>query len=129
MKYKKIEAKLKTDKSKDYLWNKMNTPKKIIKIEAFGKNTSIKKISDNNYELKSKEYLAFITFIPKKAVNLMFVYKTYSLLAWFEIKGEKKCTISHGAYRPVKKLSLKAVKKEAEHVKEHFLEELMFISK
>jgi hypothetical protein len=39
MKYKEFEVRLKTNKSRDYLWNKINTPKKIIKIEHFPKNS------------------------------------------------------------------------------------------
>ena len=48
MKYKTIESRLKTNKSKDYLWNKINTLKKIMKLEGF-KKFKIKKISGNNY--------------------------------------------------------------------------------
>jgi len=37
MKYKTIESRLKTNKSKDYLWSKINTFKKVMKLEGFKK--------------------------------------------------------------------------------------------
>jgi len=51
MKYKKITSTLKTNKSKDYLWNKINTPKKIMDIEGFKK-------------FKVKKYLRIIMKLP-----------------------------------------------------------------
>ena len=130
MKYTIVESKLKTDKSRDYLWNKINSPKKIIKIEDFDRKSKIKKISDNNYEIISKKEIILVSFIPKKAVNQTFVGKLNYPLTWFEIKGEKKCTITHGEYKRIGSgMSTENLKKEIEWLKEHFLEELNKIAK
>lgn len=131
MKYQKVESRLRTSKSRNYLWNRINSPKKIIKIEGFDKDSRIRKISDNNYELKTKNYgIVLLTFIPKKAVNLIFVGKKNYPLTWFEIRGEQKCTIAHGEYKRVDSGMSKAkLKKEIEWIKKHFLEELNFIIK
>ena len=96
MKYKEFEVKLKTNKTREYLWKKINSVKKIIKLEEFPKNSKFKKISDNNYELHFEKRFAFLTFIPEKAINMAFIENKDSSLAWFEIKGEKNCTITHG---------------------------------
>ena len=96
MKYKEIEVKLKTNKTKDYLWNKINTPKKLMKLEEFPKNSKIKKISKNDYKFPLGKIFTFLTFIPRDGVNMSFVKDKDSSLAWFEIKGEKNCTIIHG---------------------------------
>lgn len=73
MKYTVVESKLKTDKTRDYLWNKINSPEKIIRIEEFDKNSKVKKVSDNNYEIISGNHHVLITFIPEKGVNQTFV--------------------------------------------------------
>lgn len=96
MKYKEFGVKLKTNKTRDYLWNKINTPKKIIKLEDFPKNSKFKKISENNYEFHAGKWFGFLTFIPKSGVNMAFIKNNDSSLAWFEIKGNKNCTIAHG---------------------------------
>ena len=130
MKYIVVEVKLKTNKSRDYLWNKINSPKKIIRIEDFDKKSKIRKISDNNYELISKKYRVLLTFIPKKGVNQVFVGKRNFPMSWFEIKGEKNCTITHGEYKRTDSgMSKSNFKKEIEWVKKHFLEELKEIAK
>ncbi len=130
MKYTIVEAKLKTKKSRDYLWNKINTAKKIIKLEGFGKDSRIRKISDNNFEVKSKKYHVLLTFIPKKGVNQTYVGKRNYPLTWFEIKGEINCTIVHGEYKRIDSgMSKNNLKKEIDWLKEHFLEELKEIAK
>ena len=66
-----------------------------------------------------------MTVIPKKGVNLAFVAKRNYPLTWFEIKGQKNCTISHGEYKRIDSgMGKNKLKKEIEWVKEHFLEEL-----
>jgi len=130
MKYTIVEAILKTNKSRDYLWNKVNSPKKIIKIEDFDKNSKVQKISDNNYEIISKKEIVLVSFIPKRAVNQIFVGKRNYPLTWFEIKGEKNCTITHGEYKRTDSgMSKTNLKKEIAWLKNHFLEELKEIAK
>lgn len=123
-----VKQELKTKKSRDYLWNKINSSEKISKIEGF-KNSKIKKISENNYELVSKNYTVLLSFIPKKSVNQVFVGKRNFPMTWFEIIGEKNCTIVHGEYKRIpKKMSKENLKKEIEWIKKHFLEELKSIA-
>ena len=130
MNYEIVEVKLKTNKSRDYLWNKINSPKKIIEIEDFNKKSTVKKISDNNYEIISNKEIILVTFIPKKGVNQTFVGKRNYPITWFEIKGEKNCTITHGEYKRIDSgMSKTNLKKEIEWLKRHFLEELEFIAK
>jgi hypothetical protein len=117
MKHKIIEVKLRTSRSINWLWNKINTPKKIIRIESF-ENAKVKKISLNNYEIRSKKYHVLLTFIPKKGVNLNFINQKDFPLTWFEIK---KGSITHGEYKMVNK---KNFNKEVKWLKEHFLKEL-----
>lgn len=125
-----IEARLKTKRSRDYLWSRINSPKKMVKIEDFDRDSKITKISDNNYELISDEYEAILTFIPKKAVNITFFRQRNCPLAWFEIKGERDCIITHGAYKRIDSGKGKAaLKKEFSRMKEHFLEELEDIAR
>ncbi|NQV08559.1 hypothetical protein HQ529_01755 [Candidatus Woesearchaeota archaeon] len=126
MKYVVVESRLKTDKSRSYLWNKINSPKKIIKIENFDKNSKIKKISDNNYEVISKKDVILMSFIPKKGANLVFVGKRNYPLTWFEIRGK---TIVHGEYKKISGMSKKNFEKEIKWLKRHFMEELMEIAK
>ena len=83
MRYKTIESTLKTNKSRAYIWNRINTPKKIMKIEEF-KKFKIKKISENNYEVTTPKRFFWLTFIPKSGINLTFIKKDDSSLAWFE---------------------------------------------
>tara|TARA_Y100000310_G_C20466962_1_gene708129 strand:- start:332 stop:724 length:393 start_codon:yes stop_codon:yes gene_type:complete len=129
MRYRVVESKLKTNKSRKYLWSKINNPKKIIGIEGFAKNSTIKKISENNFEVISKKYHVLLTFIPQKAVNLTFIGVKNYPLTWFEIKGENNCTITHGEYKRMDSgMSKLKLKKEIEWVKKHFLEELKEIS-
>lgn len=128
-KYEIIESSLKTDKTRDYLWNRINTPNKIIKVEGFEKDAKVTKISKNNYEIKDSKYRAIVTFIPKESVNLIFVGYQFPV-AWFDIKGENNCTISHGEYKNINPRWKKAnLKKEIDWLKEHFLEELQEIAK
>jgi hypothetical protein len=126
MKYKTIQVRLKTDKPRSYLWKKINTPSKIIKIEGF-KKTKIKKISENNYEFYFGKRFGFITFVPEKAVNLTFILEKDSSLAWFEIKGKKNCEIIHGTAIRVD-LDPKWYKDNKKRLEEHFLEELKQIA-
>ena len=128
--HKKIEVKLETNKSREQLWNKINSPEKLIKIENLSSETIITKISDNNYELKSNKYHILVTFIPETAVNQIYIYETYSLLTWFEIKGEYNCIIAHGEFKPLSgNLSEKKLNLEIKELKQHFIEELEFIVK
>lgn len=130
MKYEMVELKLKTKKSKDYLWSRIDSPKKIIKIEGFGKESKVRKISDNNYEILSKREIILVTFIPKRGVNLIFVGEKKYPLAWFEIKEERNCIISHGVYkRRDSRVKKSNQKKEIDDIKKHFLEELKQIAK
>jgi len=130
MKYAIVEVKLKTNKSRDYLWNKINSPKKIIEIEDFNKKSTVRKVSDNNYEIISNKEIILVTFIPKKAVNQTFVGKRNYPITWFEIKGENNCTITHGEYKRMDSgMSKTNLKKEIEWLKRHFLKELEFIAK
>jgi hypothetical protein len=130
MKYSTIKATLKTNKSKDYLWNKINSPKKIIKIEEFDKKSKIKKISDNNYEIISNKEIILVTFIPKKGVNLVFVEKFNYPMTWFEIQGKENCTIIHGEHKRMDSgMSKNNLKKQIKWLEKHFLEELNKIAK
>ena len=129
MKYKEIESKLKTKKSRGYLWNKINTPNKIIKVEQFPKSSKVKKISKNNYELHFGKRFAFLTFIPNSGVNLTFIENKDSSLAWFEIKGEKNCEIVHGTSVRMDIDKGKWFKNNEKKIKEHFIEELEVIAK
>jgi len=126
MKYQTVESKLKTNKTRAYLWGKINTPEKIIKIEEY-KKAKIKKISDNNFEVVCDYGVVLLTFIPNKGVNEIFVGKKNYPLTWFEIKGEKNCVIVHGERKRI--TGAKNLKKEIEWLKKHFLEELMEIAK
>ncbi len=126
--YKSIESLLKTSKSKDYLWNKINTPKKMMRIEEF-KKFKIKKISKNNYEVITPKRFFWLTFIPKSGVNLTFIKNDDSSLAWFEIRGEKKCTIIHGTSIRVDDDNGKWYKNNFKKLKKHMLEELVEIAK
>ena len=129
MKYKKIESKLKTNKSRDYIWNKINTPKKIMKIEGFNK-FKINKISDNNYQITTPKRFFFLTFVPNLAVNLTFINKDDdSSLAWFEIKNDKNCTIVHGNSVRVDDDKGKWYRDNKKSLEQHFLEELNEIAK
>ena len=129
MRYKKIESKLKTNKSRNYLWNRMNTINKIIKIEGFPKNSKYKKISENNYECQFGKRFTFLTFIPKSGFNMFFVYEKDMSLAWFEIKGEKNCTIIHGNHVRVDNDKGKWHKDHFKSAQKHFMEELQEIAK
>jgi len=129
MKYKKVEVKLKTNKSRDYLWNKINSPKKLVKIEGFNTDYSPKKVCDYTYEVKYGKDVVLLTFIPKKAIHLIFVGKRNYPLTWFEIRGASNCTIVHGEHKRIDSgMSKNNLKKEIEWVKEHFLEELKVIA-
>lgn len=129
MKYAIVESKLKTNKTRSYLWNKINTPQKIVRIEEF-KNAKIKKISENNFEVIAKDYHVLLTFIPKKGVNQVFIGVKNYPMTWFEIKGETNCTVVHGEYKRMDSgMSKENLKKEIEWVKNHFLEELEEIAK
>ena len=129
MKYKTIEEKIKTNKSQDYLWNKINTPRKIMKIEEIEK-FKIKKISDNNYAITTPKRFFFLTFIPKLGVTLTFINKNDdSSLAWFEIKGKKNCTIAHGNSVRVDADKGKWYKEHTKGPSIHMLEELRGIAK
>jgi hypothetical protein len=130
MKYEVVESKLKTNKTRNYLWNKINTPQKIIKIEEFDKHSKVRKLSENNYELISKEYHVLITFIPKKGTNLVFIGKRNFPMTWFEISGEENCTIVHGEHKRMDSgMNKTNLKLEIEWLKNHFLEELKEIAK
>ncbi|MAE12998.1 hypothetical protein CMO92_00395 [Candidatus Woesearchaeota archaeon] len=125
MDYIVVESRLKTDKPRTYIWNKINTPKKIVKIEEFDENAKIKKISENTYELLSEEYHVLLTFIFARGVNQTFINKKNFPLTWFEIKGEQNCTIIHGEYkRKDPSMSRENLQKEIEEVKRHFMREL-----
>ncbi|MAG08370.1 hypothetical protein CMO89_02770 [Candidatus Woesearchaeota archaeon] len=129
MKYKVVESKLKTNKSRSYLWNNMNSPEKIIKIEGY-KNSRIKQVSDNNYEIICDYGVIVLNFIPNRGVNEIFVGKRNCPLTWFEIKGEKDCTITHGEYKRIDGgMSERNLKREIDWLKNHFLEELREIAK
>ncbi len=129
MKYKEIVSKLKTNKSKDYLWNKINTPKKMMKIEGF-KKFKIKKISENNYKVTTPKRFFFITFIPKSEADLIFFNEGGdSSFAWFEIKGEKNCEILHGNSVRIDQDNGKWYKTYFNSAKKHMLNELKEISK
>lgn len=128
-KFEIVESCFRTDKTKDYLWNKINTPKKIIMIEGFEKDAKVTKISKNNYEIRDNAYRAIVTFVPKESVNLIFIGKQFPL-AWFDIRGEKNCTISHGEYKNINpRWKSENLKKELAEIKEHFLDELKEIAK
>ncbi|MFC1723347.1 hypothetical protein ACFL0V_04360 [Nanoarchaeota archaeon] len=130
MKYQVIESRLKTNRSADYLWNKMNSPKKIVQLEGFGPDAKITKISTNTHSIQDKKYHVLVNFIPKKAVNMTFVGKMNFPLAWFEIIGTKNCTITHGEYKwKNKKFNPTSWNKEVKWIKTHFLEELREIAR
>lgn len=129
MEYKVIESKLETDKPRDYLWSKIDTPEKIMKIEKF-KEFKIKKISENNYEITTPKRFLFLTFIPKSGVNLTFINKNDdSSLAWFEIKGDNECTLVHGNSVRVDLDNGEWHKSHLKSVEKHFLEEIKEIAK
>ena len=124
MNYKKIEEKLKTNKTRDYLWGKINTPKKIMKIENFPKNSKFKRISKNNYQGRFGKRFGFITFIPSKSVNITFIEENDSSLAWFEIEGISNCKIIHGTSVRVDVDKGKWYKENKKKIKKHFIGEL-----
>ncbi|MBT4376161.1 hypothetical protein HOD29_02195 [archaeon] len=124
MKYKSFEVKLKTNKTREYLWEKINTPKKLIKLEHFPKNSKFKKISENNYEFYFGKRFAFLTFVPNSGVNMSFIENNDSSLAWFEIKGEKNCTIIHGTSVRMDDDDGKWYRKNKKSMGKHFMEEL-----
>ncbi|MAG79221.1 hypothetical protein CMI40_02495 [Candidatus Pacearchaeota archaeon] len=129
MKYKTIESRLKTNKSKDYLWSKINTFKKVMKLEGF-KKFKIKKISENNYEVTTPKRFFFLTFIPKLGINLTFINKNDdSSLAWFEIKGEKNCILIHGNSVRIDDDNGKWYRENFKSAKKHMLDELKEIEK
>ncbi len=129
-KYKTIQAKLKTNKSRDYLWNKMNSPKKILEIEHLYNGSKIKKISENNYEVTTKKRYFFLMFFPKSGINIMFINKKDdSSLAWFEIIGEKNCTLIHGNHVRVDDDNGKWYKEHKENARKHFMEEIIELAK
>ena len=129
MKYKVVEAKLKTNKSQDYLWNNINSPIKLVKIEGFNTKSAIEQICKNSYKVMYKNDIVILTFIPKKAVHVIFVGKRNYPLTWFEIHGETNCTIVHGEYKRIDSgMSKKNLEKEIEWLKNHFLEELKMIA-
>ena len=127
-KYAVVESKLKTDKTRKYLWNKINSPKKMIKIEGWDKDSLIKKISENNYRITSQKEIILLVFIPEKGVDIVCAGNKNWPLAWFEIKGEKNCEIIHGEYKKVFKNKLR-FKRDVEWLKKHFLKELKEIAK
>ena len=129
MKYKEIVSKLKTNKSQDYLWNKINTPKKIIKIEGFPKSSKTKRISKNNYEFHFGKRFGFLTFVPKSTVNMIFIEDSDSSLAWFEIKGNKNCEVIHGTSVRTDEDKGKWFKENENKIKKHFIEELKEVAK
>jgi len=124
MKYKEIIMKLKTNKTREYLWEKINTPKKLIQIEEFPKNSKIKKISENNYGCYFKERFTFLTFMPKSGVTMSFVKNMDFSMAWFEIKGNKNCTIIHGTSVRMDRNKGKWYKENKKKVETHFIREL-----
>ncbi len=129
MRYKKIVSKLKTNKSRDYLWKRMNTPEKIMEIESF-KKFKIQKISENNYQVTTSKRFFFLTFIPKSGINLTFInLGDDSSFAWFEIIGEKNCTIAHGNSVRVDNDKGKWYKENFNSAKKHMLDELKEIAK
>ena len=128
MEYAVIESRLKTDKSRDYLWSKMNSPEKIIEIEGF-KDTKVKRLSEHNYELYFGKRYGFLTFIPRTGVNLTFFLDNDSSLAWFEIIGEEDCELVHGTAVRTDADDGNWYKEHKARVEQHFLEELSFIAK
>jgi hypothetical protein len=129
MRYIVVEENIKTKKTREYLWDQINSPKKIIKNEDFNKKSKIRKISDNNYEIDTGEEKIILSFIPKKAVNLYFVGKRNCPMTWFEIKGEKDCVISHGEYKRIDSgMGKENLEKEIKWLRKHFLEELKKIA-
>ncbi len=130
MKYMDVEVKLKTNKSRAYLWNKINSPKKMIAIEGFDKLSKVVKISEHNYALDVIKYPLILTFIPNQGVNLYFVGARNYTMAWFGIIGDKNCTIVHGMHLKTDDWKSKtSLKKKLTSTKKHFLEELEFIAK
>ena len=128
MKYKEIVSKLKTNKTRGYLWNKINTPSKVMKIEEF-KKFKAKKISENNYAITTPKRFFFLTFIPKIGINMAFIEDDDSSLAWFEIKGNKNCTIIHGTSVRMDVDNGKWFRENKKKMEKHFLEELEVIAK
>lgn len=124
MKYKEIDVSLKTNKTRDYLWRKINTPKKLFKLEEFKKISGLKRISENNYQFYFGERFAFLTFIPNIGVNMTFLFDNDSSLAWFEIKGDNNCVISHGTSVRVDDDKGKWYKENKKIMKNHFMQEL-----
>ncbi len=124
MKYKEFEVKLKTNKTREYLWKKINTPKKLIKLEEFPENSKFKKISEHNYEFHFGKEFAFLTFIPNEGVNMAFIENKDSSIAWFEIKGENNCTIIHGTSVRMDLDKGQWYKENKKRMEEHFIEEL-----
>ena len=124
MKYKDFEVKLKTNQTCEELWKKINTPKKLIKLEDFPKGSNVKKISENNYELNFGKRFGFLTFIPYKGVNMTFIQDKDSSLAWFEIKGKKNCIIVHGTSVRMDVDKGKWYKENKIKMSKHFMEEL-----
>lgn len=96
MKYKEFEVKLKTNKLRKELYERINSPEKIIELEDFPDTSFYTKISENNHILYFKRKFAFLTFIEGCGVNMAFIQDNDSSFAWFEILGEKNCTVVHG---------------------------------
>lgn len=124
MKYKEFEVTLKTNKTREYLWKKINTPKKLIKLEEFRKVSNLKKMSENNYQFYFGKRFAFLTFIPEKGVTMNFIEDNDSSLAWFEIKGEQNCIITHGTSVRVDLDNSKWYNKHKPSMNGHMMEEL-----
>ena len=58
-------------------------------------------------------------------INITFINKNDdSSLAWFEIMGEKNCTLIHGNHVRVDKDNGKWLKDNKQKIEKHFLEEL-----
>lgn len=129
MKYKEISVSLKTNKSSNYLWGKINTPKRLFKLEEFRKVSGLKRISENNYQFYFNKRFAFLTFIPEIGVNMTFILDDDSSLAWFEIKGKNNCVISHGTSVRVDDDNGKWYKKNKKIISNHFMKELKEWSK
>lgn len=129
MKYELVEVKLNTTKSRSYLWNKINSPTKLIKLEGFNADSAVKRICEHTYKVMYKNDVVLLTFIPQKAVHEIFVGRRNYPLTWFEIQGDNNCTIVHGEYKRVDSgMSKKNLKKEITRLRKHFLEELTAIA-
>jgi len=129
MEYAEIEVSLQTNKTRDYLWEKLNTPEKIIQIEQFEKPVSTRQISQQNYELRFGKRLGFIALLPKKGVNMTFILEKDSSIAWFEIIGQENCELVHGTSVRIDDDNGQWLKENKKKIKEHFLEELAEIAK